>query len=248
MLEAWVLDDSTAPSLQQRARIILACATGKSNVTISKELKLSMLTVGKWRGRFIETRLEDFKNEHRGRPLLSLTLSHDERYALERWSQNGSALRRRAQLILECAKGKNNVEVAKLTGLSKFTVCQWRTRFSSMRMKAFAEQKHGRPTPQLLLSSTERQILARLTHTAKTPRLLQRAQIVLACAEGKTNIAIAKEMGVAKATVSKCRRRFLEQRLNGLQQKPRSAHEFVMTQSRALPHPAHTRASHPAHR
>jgi transposase len=51
--------------------------------------------------------------------------------------------------------------------------------------------------------------------------LALRARIVLACAEGKTNKAVAEEVGVWPQTVTKWRGRFVRQRLEGLADEPR---------------------------
>jgi transposase len=51
--------------------------------------------------------------------------------------------------------------------------------------------------------------------------LALRVRIVLACAEGKTNKAVAEEVGVWPQTVTKWRGRFVRQRLEGLADEPR---------------------------
>ncbi|MEV1295531.1 helix-turn-helix domain-containing protein [Pseudonocardia sp. NPDC049635] len=48
-----------------RARIVLACAQGLSNSEVSRELKISLPTVGKWRKRFVTHRLEGLSDEPR---------------------------------------------------------------------------------------------------------------------------------------------------------------------------------------
>jgi len=47
----------TAPHLARRARIILACAEGVDNQVVAKRLRMSPVTVCKWRGRFVRERL-----------------------------------------------------------------------------------------------------------------------------------------------------------------------------------------------
>jgi len=80
----------------------------------------------------------------------------------------------------------------------------------------------GRPIPELVLSTEEQEALERWIRRPKTAQALaQRARIVLACAAGKTNTAVATELGLTKQTVGKWRTRFAEQRLDGLLDEPR---------------------------
>jgi transposase len=51
--------------------------------------------------------------------------------------------------------------------------------------------------------------------------LAQRSRIVLACARGQTNTAVAERVGVSVPTVRRWRGRFAEQRLDGLLDEPR---------------------------
>jgi hypothetical protein len=55
----------TAPHLARRARIILACAEGHDNKTVAKRLRMSPVTVCKWRGRFVRERLDGLYDEPR---------------------------------------------------------------------------------------------------------------------------------------------------------------------------------------
>jgi len=67
---------------------------------------------------------------------------------------------------------------------------------------------------------TELRSLASRRNTAQG--LALRARIVLACAEGGQNKDVAARLGLARQTVGKWRRRFIEQRLDGLHDEPRS--------------------------
>jgi putative transposase len=86
----------------------------------------------------------------------------------------------------------------------------------------------GRPKAELTLSEDERAQLTSLARSRSLPAgLVQRAALILACAEGAPNSAVARRFGVTNATVGKWRRRFVEQRIAGLHDelrpgKPRS--------------------------
>jgi len=80
----------------------------------------------------------------------------------------------------------------------------------------------GRPKAQLVLSEPERVQLEALTMRRKTAQALAlRARIVLGCAEGMDNKAVAARQRVTQQTVSKWRSRFVEHRLDGLLDAPR---------------------------
>ena len=81
----------------------------------------------------------------------------------------------------------------------------------------------GRPMAPLALDGAERETLEQWTRRPKTAQALAlRSRIVLACAEGRSNTAVAAELRVCVDTVGKWRARFLEQRLDGLLDQPRS--------------------------
>jgi transposase len=79
-----------------------------------------------------------------------------------------------------------------------------------------------RPMAELVLSDDERQTSKTWASRPKsTQRLATRSRIVLACAEGADNKAVAARLGVCAATVGTWRRRFVERRLEGLADEPR---------------------------
>ncbi|MGH8698586.1 MAG: IS630 family transposase [Burkholderiales bacterium] len=55
----------TAQAIALRARIVLACAEGHSNEEVARRLRANRLTVGRWRRRFLERRLEGLHDEPR---------------------------------------------------------------------------------------------------------------------------------------------------------------------------------------
>ena len=80
----------------------------------------------------------------------------------------------------------------------------------------------GRPKPPLIVTEEERERLESLAHRARSQALLaRRARVVLACAEGLDNKAVAKRLRCSLGMVGKWRSRFLEARLEGLYDEPR---------------------------
>lgn len=80
----------------------------------------------------------------------------------------------------------------------------------------------GRPIPSLTLTSEEKQTLERWSRRHSSAQALAlRCRIVLACAEGLSNTAVARRLPATLQTVGKWRSRFLAQRLHGLLDEPR---------------------------
>ena len=80
----------------------------------------------------------------------------------------------------------------------------------------------GRPKRELVLTDEERETLERWARRRTTAQALAlRCRIVLACAEGGTNVEIAARLGVYDDTVGKWRNRFIDRRLDGLHDEPR---------------------------
>jgi len=64
-LEEWTRRPKTAQALAQRARMVLQCAAGNSNTVVAQQLGITKQTVGKWRRRFVERRLDGLLDEPR---------------------------------------------------------------------------------------------------------------------------------------------------------------------------------------
>src|ERR1700691_681822 len=80
----------------------------------------------------------------------------------------------------------------------------------------------GRRLDGLTLTEAEKSELTAMASRPKSAQALaQRARIVLTCAEGLENRAVARRLDMHAMTVGKWRRRFLAQRVEGLCDEPR---------------------------
>src|SRR6202789_3532590 len=89
----------------------------------------------------------------------------------------------------------------------------------------------GRPKAKLILSEAEEAQLSSFARSRSMPAALSlRARIVLACATGQSNSAVARRFTCNHTTAGKWRRRFLKDRIAGWYDelrpgKPRSIHD-----------------------
>lgn len=105
-----------------------------------------------------------------GRPRAELTLTDDERDRLERWARrrrSSQALALRCRIVLACAEGLSNKEVAGRVGVSLPTVGKWRRRFLESRLDGLSDEpRPGRPA-----TITDRMVEGLLVATLEeTPR------------------------------------------------------------------------------
>jgi transposase len=78
-----------------------------------------------------------------GRPKVPLILSDDERLKLETWAARPKSTQRlalRARIILACAEGLDNTEVADRLRANPVTVGKWRKRFLADRLEGLADE------------------------------------------------------------------------------------------------------------
>src|SRR6201988_89515 len=92
----------------------------------------------------------------RGRPLAELVLSDEERETLQRWARRAKsshALAQRCRIVLGCAAGKSNKEVAAEVGVWPQTVGVWRRRFVESRLDGLADEP--RPGAPRMITDTQ---------------------------------------------------------------------------------------------
>ncbi len=72
-----------------------------------------------------------------GRPKAVLELTEEEREQLVRWERrrkSSQALALRSRIVLKCAEGLPNTQVAEAVGVTASTVGKWRSRFCELRL------------------------------------------------------------------------------------------------------------------
>lgn len=102
-----------------------------------------------------------------GRPKAELELSPDERVALQRLARRRSlsaATVLRAKIVLRCATGADNQDVAEELGIGQQTVGKWRRRFVEKRLDGLLDEPRvGRP--RTVLDEDVERIVDRTLHT-----------------------------------------------------------------------------------
>src|SRR4051794_41562802 len=103
------------------------------------------------------------------------------------------------------------------------TVGAWRTRFARARSAGLVDgHRSGRPKAELVVTDAEREQLTRWSRRAKTTQALAlRAEIVLACADGRANTEVAAPVRVTPGTVTRRRGPVLPPPLRGVGGPPR---------------------------
>ena len=97
----------------------------------------------------------------KGRRLASLTLTEEERDVLESWTRRlktNQGLALRSRIVLGCADGKTNTEMAARLGVTLQTVGKWRRRFLDKRVDGLLDEP--RPgTPRRLSDEQVERVL-----------------------------------------------------------------------------------------
>ena len=129
----------------------------------------------------------------RGRPTKPLELSAPEREALERVARRrkaGVAEVIRAKIVLGCAAGTTNKEVAREVGVSEPTVCTWRERFRVERLAGLGDLPRA-GAPRTVEDEQVAQIVRRTLQTKPKS------------ATHWSTRTMAKEAGVSHQTISR---------------------------------------------
>ena len=134
----------------------------------------------------------------RGRPTVPVVLTDDERDTLERWARrhtSSQALATRCRIILGCADGVTNQQVATDVGVSPNTVSKWRNRFADQRLDGLSDAP--RPgAPRTVGDDVVEQVVIDTLETAPTD------------ATHWSTRSMADRVGISKTTVAEIWRAF----------------------------------------
>jgi transposase/DNA-binding CsgD family transcriptional regulator len=127
-----------------------------------------------------------------------LELTDTEREQLVRWERrrkSSQALALRSRIVLRCAEGRSNTEVARVCGVSVPTVGKWRRRFCELRLDGLCDEpRPGRPAT-ITAEQVEDVVVATLESTPENATHWSRAKM-------------AERSGLSKSTIGRIWRAF----------------------------------------
>ena len=126
-----------------------------------------------------------------GRPIPELILSAAERETLQNWSRrpkSAQALALRARMILRCAEGRTNTQVAEQVQVRIATVGKWRQRFVERRLDGLLDEPRPGAPRKVSDADVERALTMTLESTPKD-------------ATHWSTRSLAKEAGLSRSTV-----------------------------------------------
>ena len=152
----------------------------------------------------------------RGRPKAELVLTDEERDTLTRWARrrkSAQALALRSRIVLACAEGLSNNEVAARQRVSQPTVGKWRRRFVESRLDGLVDEpRPGRPA-SITAEQVEDVVVATLESVPDNATHWSRA-------------VMAKRSGLSKSTIGRIWR--------AVELKPHLADEFKLSNDALL--------------
>ena len=134
----------------------------------------------------------------RGRPTEELTLTDEERETLQRWARrpkSSQALALRCRIVLWCARGWTNLEVAEKLEVNPATVSKWRRRFLARRLDGLSDD----PRPGAVRTVTDDLVEAVIVKTLEE---------MPADATHWSTRTMAREMGMSQSAISRIWRAF----------------------------------------